>query len=65
MGNSWVYVQDKGEHFRRQRIQLGQLHNDLVVVERGLDQGQHVVIVGAEALYGEEFKSQTEAEDND
>jgi hypothetical protein len=39
---------------------------EAVVVEHGLSEGQSVVTVGAEALYGEEFKGQIQVlEDED
>ena len=61
MGNSWVYVRESADTFRRQRVQIGPMQNDAVVIERGLDEEEEVVIVGAEALYGEEFKSQIDS----
>jgi len=65
MGNSWVYVRTAATSFRRRKIELGQLLDDSQVVRRGLNEGDEVVIVGAEALYGEEFKWQLQAEDDD
>ncbi len=65
-GGAWVYVQaDKGGGFRRQRVEVGQVHGDKIVIERGLDLAARVVVVGAESLYGEEFKSQLPVEDDD
>jgi len=60
MGNSWVYVREP-EQFRRRRVELGQIVGKQVVVERGLDDDDTVVAVGAQALYGEEFKGETQA----
>jgi cobalt-zinc-cadmium efflux system membrane fusion protein len=65
MGNSWVYVRESADTFRRQRVQIGSMQNEAVAIERGLDEEEEVVIVGAEALYGEEFKSQIDIEEDD
>jgi len=64
-GNSSVYVRTSPETFERRRVELGQLLADGVVVQRGLSAGDEVVTEGAEALYGEEFNWQLEAEDDD
>jgi RND family efflux transporter MFP subunit len=64
-GSAWVYVKEDTRSFRRKNVQIGPSLGESVVVERGLMEGQHVVTVGAEALYGEEFKSQTPLEDDD
>jgi hypothetical protein len=39
--------------------------DEVVVVEQGLSEGQAVVTAGAEALYGEEFKGQIQALEDD
>lgn len=65
LGNSWVYLRTLPTTFRRQKVELGQLLAKEVVVERGLEVGDTVVITGAEALYGEEFRSQIQSEDDD
>jgi RND family efflux transporter MFP subunit len=65
MGNATVYVQGEGDVFRRRRIRVGRSTGDLVVVEQGLTEGQPVVTVGAEALYGEQFKGQIQILDDD
>lgn len=65
MANAWVYLEEQENHFRRQRIQLGSSMDEVVVVEQGLSEGQSVVIVGAEALYGEEFKGQIQVLEDD
>lgn len=64
-GNSSVYVRTSPETFERRRVELGQLLTDGIVVRRGLDAGEEIVTEGAEALYGEEFNWQLEAEDDD
>jgi cobalt-zinc-cadmium efflux system membrane fusion protein len=65
MGSSFVYVEDPEGIFRRQRIQVDWTRNDEVFVERGLAEGQMVAIVGAEAVFGEEFKGQIQALEDD
>ena len=65
MGNPWVYVRESSDTFRRQRVQIGPVQNELAIIERGLNEKDEVVVVGAEVLYGEEFKSQIEVEDDD
>lgn len=65
MGNSWVYLKTGTDSFRRRRIELGQQADGIAVVERGLKEHQEIVTVGAEALFGEEFKEQIQLEDDD
>jgi RND family efflux transporter MFP subunit len=57
LGGAWVYVRVGDEQFRRQRVELGAYVAEVVVVERGLGDGDAVVATGAESLYGQEFKS--------
>ncbi|MBD3672196.1 MAG: efflux RND transporter periplasmic adaptor subunit [Planctomycetaceae bacterium] len=64
-GNAWVYVRVNEKSFRRQQVELGDLTDESVVVTRGLKEEQQIVTVGAEALYGEEFKGQISLEDDD
>ena len=71
MGNSWVYVRTSATTFRRRKVEISQASGvesqepDGVVVTRGLEEGAEVVTVGAEALYGEEFKWQIQLEDEE
>jgi multidrug efflux pump subunit AcrA (membrane-fusion protein) len=65
LGGAWVYVRTGPEEFRRRRVELGQYLSDSVVIERGLNPGEVVVIVGAEALHGQEFKGDLQVEDED
>jgi RND family efflux transporter MFP subunit len=65
MANAWVYLEEEKNLFRRQRIQIGPAVDEVVVVEQGLSEGQAVVTAGAEALYGEEFKGQIQALEDD
>jgi RND family efflux transporter MFP subunit len=65
MGDTWVYLQARTNTFRRQRVELGLTLKDRVEVTRGLEEGANLVTVGAEALYGQEFKGDIAAEDND
>lgn len=63
-GATWVYVRSGDDEFRRQRVELGRRVGDDVVVERGLSVGTDVAVAGAQALYGEEFKSATPVDDD-
>lgn len=65
MGNAWVYVRAGGETFRRRRIETGAAIAEGVVVIRGLNPGEQIVVSGAESLYGEEFKGNIPAADSD
>jgi RND family efflux transporter MFP subunit len=65
MGDCWVYVRQDAETFRRQRVRVGPFLKNGVTIERGLDEQEEVVVVGAEALYGEEFSSQPGAGEDD
>ncbi len=63
-GNAWVYLRTGDEEFRRQRIETGRLLDRDIVVTRGLAGGEDVVSVGAESLFGEEFKSPLATDDD-
>lgn len=63
-GGTWVYVRSGDDEFRRQRIELGRRVGDDVVIERGLADKTEVAVAGAQALYGEEFKSSTPVDDD-
>ena len=65
LGTAWVYVRFNGESFRRQKIETGRLLADEIVVTRGLAGGEEVVAVGAESLYGQEFKGMIPKDDDD
>lgn len=64
-GATWVYVRSGKDEFRRQKIELGRRIGDDVIVQRGLDATPEVVVAGAQALYGEEFKSGIPVDDDD
>lgn len=64
-GNPWVYVRTDETTFRRTRVELGQSLGETIGVRRGLDSGAEVVSTGAQALFGEEFRGQIQAEDDD
>lgn len=65
MGNTWVYTRTGPETFRRVRVELGSGVDAMVAVERGLNEGDEIVCVGVQSLYGEEFKGQLQAEEVD
>jgi multidrug efflux pump subunit AcrA (membrane-fusion protein) len=63
-GNAWVYLRTGRDDFRRQRIETGRLLASDIVVTRGLAGGEDVVSVGAESIYGEEFKGSVSKDDD-
>lgn len=65
LGNAWIYIRANVETFRRQRIEIGHTHSSEIVVTRGVAGDEEVVTVGAESLYGQEFKDSIQAEDDD
>jgi membrane fusion protein, heavy metal efflux system len=64
MGNAWVYTQIGPDSFRRQRVETGTSIDDDVAIQRGLVGGEKVVTAGVESLYGEEFKSDLNVDDD-
>ena len=64
-GSAAVYVQTAVDHFRRRKVVLGRLVDELVVVRAGLEEGDVVVTTGAEALFGEEFRWQIPREEEE
>jgi len=66
LGNAWVYVRSASPAggFQRRAVELGPPRPGRAVVLRGLGARDEVVIVGAEALYGEEFKNEISTEDD-
>ncbi len=65
MGNTWVYIKNDSESFRRQRIELGPGDVEMVSVARGVTKGEEIVVRGVQSLYGEEFKGQLQSGDED
>jgi len=64
-GDPSVYVREDAVHFRRRKLLLGSPLADRIVVIDGLIEGDMVVVVGAESLYGEEYRWQIPQEDED
>lgn len=64
VGIAWVYLRSGREEFHRQRVETGRLLERDIIVTRGLAGGEEVVSVGAESLYGEEFKSPLPTDDD-
>ena len=65
MDNSWVYLKTGTNRYRRRKVELVRVQNGNAIIGRGLSAGDEVVVKGAESLYGEEFKDQIPAGDND
>jgi len=64
LGNAWVYVRRDAQTYSRQKVETGRVISDEIVVTRGLAGGEEVVALGAESLYGQEFKGSIQADDD-
>jgi len=64
-GTAWAYVRTGPEAFARRRLELGHAVKDGFVVQRGLQPGQDLVTLGADVLYGEQFKAEMPTADED
>lgn len=64
-GGAWVYVKTGEEEFVRRQVTLGPGNAEWISVEQGVRAGEEVVVKGAQSIYGEEFKGQLQAEDDD
>jgi RND family efflux transporter MFP subunit len=63
-GKSWVYIETSDERFTRRAVRLDlSLPNGFVAVY-GFSPGDRVVVVGAQSLLSEEFKSENEADEH-
>ncbi|MBI1246713.1 efflux RND transporter periplasmic adaptor subunit [bacterium] len=65
MGNAWVYIQSDEETFHRRKVELGPIVGDQIAIKQGIESGEQVVVRGAQSIFGEEFKNQLQAEDDD
>jgi multidrug efflux system membrane fusion protein len=63
-GRSWVYVQTKADRFARKPVSTDRPAQAGFIVTRGFEPGDRLVIVGAQTLLSEEFKSKNEADQN-
>lgn len=64
--NAWVYAQTAPTEFRRSKVELGgHLADGGIVVRRGLAEGERIVTVAAQSLYGEEFKTEIQVEEGE
>ncbi len=54
-GGTWVYIQLEPHVFSRRRVEVSYMSGDLVVLARGLREGDLVVTTGAAEIYGTEF----------
>jgi RND family efflux transporter MFP subunit len=64
-GDAVVYVRTGEEEFHRRKVELGPVFGNEFVVTEGLQEGDVVVMDGAEAVYGEEFRWQIPSEEDD
>lgn len=64
-GDAVVYMRTGEEGFRRRKVVLGPMVGSDVVVYDGLREEDVVVTIGAEALYGEEFRWQIPHEEEE
>lgn len=63
-GRAWAYVQTSDERFERRPVPLDHPAGNGYVVSRGFDDGDKIVVTGAQTLLSEEFKSRNEADSN-
>lgn len=54
-GGEWVYRQQTAGSYRRQRVAVTRRDGDWLIVTRGLEPGDQVVVAGAAELFGYEF----------
>lgn len=54
-GGAWVYVNETGHVYRRQRVELIETQGSSAYLSRGLTPGTRVVTAGAAELFGTEF----------
>ncbi len=54
-GGAWVYVNESGHVYRRQRVELIETQGSSAYLARGLTPGTRVVTAGAAELFGTEF----------
>jgi cobalt-zinc-cadmium efflux system membrane fusion protein len=64
-GSYSVYVETDRGVYQKKSIELGSREGEMVVVRSGLEKGDRVVSVGAQALLGESRKGEIPAEDED
>lgn len=54
-GGAWVYVNESGRVYRRQRVELLEIQGGSAFLGRGIQSGTRVVTSGAAELFGTEF----------
>jgi multidrug efflux pump subunit AcrA (membrane-fusion protein) len=59
-GATWTFVNDKSLTYTRQRIEVGAIVGDKVVITKGLAPGTQVVTIGAPLLFGAEHEFEEE-----
>jgi multidrug efflux pump subunit AcrA (membrane-fusion protein) len=59
-GVTWTFVNDKPLSYVRQRIEVGPIVGDKVVITKGVAPGAQVVTVGASLLFGAEHEFEEE-----
>jgi hypothetical protein len=62
-GRSWIYVQTSGDQFERRAVTLEEPVNQGWFTQ-SVSPGERIVVVGAQTLLSEEFKSQIQVEDS-
>jgi hypothetical protein len=63
-GKSWVYIETSDERFTRRAVPLDLSLPHGFVAANGFSPGDRVVVVGAQSLLSEEFKSENEADEH-
>jgi multidrug efflux pump subunit AcrA (membrane-fusion protein) len=59
-GATWTFINDKPLSYTRQRIEVGPIVGDKVVITKGLAVGTQVVTIGSSLLYGAEHEFEEE-----
>lgn len=64
-GDPIVYVRTAKDSFEPRQVQLGSGSKAVVAIKQGLEEGEEIVVRGAQAIYGEQHEEQLDVEDDD
>lgn len=54
-GGNWIYIKIAPHVYARRRVEISHIVDNIVVLSRGLKEGENVVIAGVAEIYGTEF----------